>query len=464
LDQNNGEFSPMNVVIVGAGQTGRYISSLLSNENHNVILVDIDPKRLEAASLHSDIAVKEGSGVDWQLLDNLLELSPDLLVALTDDDATNLVSCAIAKNLGYTKTISRVRDNRYLNRTRLDFGRIFDVDDFIGPELLVANEIFKYMISPDSIRVETFAHGAVQLRTLVVPNSWRHGDTPISELDLPNGVMVGLIYRIVVEPSGGNQEKVIFPHGQDTIKAGDELTLIGETEKIEGASNYFGLTKKSVNSVVILGGSRTAVNLARILEAQEIYTRIIEIDYQKCQALSEMLPKTTIINNDGTDFDFLLSEKVGNADAFVVSTRGDEVNVLASLLGKEAGCSNVIVQLSNPAYIPIVQRLGVEHTASPRIIAANKIMALALSRTVTSLVSLYESRVEIMEIHVSSNSSVTGIPLSELGPLLPKDFLIGIIQNRGRVMVANGNHIISPGDTVIVLSSPRHRNELKKIF
>ena len=153
----------MNIVIVGAGTIGRYISVLLSKENHNVILVDVDEKKLEEASRQMDVAIKVGSGTDWQVLDQLLDSSPDLFVALTNDDQTNLVSCSIAKNLGYPRTIARIRDNRFLNRTRLDFGRIFDVDHSIGPELLVANEIYKYMISPGSLRVETFAHGAVQL-------------------------------------------------------------------------------------------------------------------------------------------------------------------------------------------------------------------------------------------------------------------------------------------------------------
>jgi trk system potassium uptake protein TrkA len=47
---------------------------------------------------------------------------------------------------------------------------------------------------------------------------------------------------------------------------------------------------------------------------------------------------------------------------------------------------------------------------------------------------------------------------------MPKDFLIAMIQNRGRIMVANGNRILSPGDTVIVITSPKHAPELGKIF
>jgi len=457
----------MNVVIVGAGQTGRHIASLLSKEGHNVLLVDTNPTRLEQATWNTDIGVQEGSGVDWQLLDDLLETSPELLVALTDEDSTNLVCCTTAKNLGYPRTIARVRDNRYLNRTRLDFGRLFNVDDFICPELLVANEIYKNMLTPEALRVETFAHGAVQLRTIMIPSTWRKSDVPLSQLELPKGMIVGVIKRRETgshDYSARENAQIIFPHGDDVILPGDELTLVGETEVIGEVHSYFGVSQKTVKSVVVMGGSRTAVNLVKMLEKQDVSVRLIEQDRKKCQQLAEVLQRSTIINEDGTNLDFLLSEKINLADAYVVSTRSDELNVLAGLLAKEAGCDNVIIQLSNASYGPIASRLGLGYTASPRIIAGNRILAKALSGTLTTLVSLYEDRAEIFEISVSNDSSITGIPISELGPHLPKNFLIAVIQNRGRVMIANGNRIISPGDTVILLSDSKNRNELQKIF
>ena len=123
----------MSIVIVGAGDVGLYLAQILSKEEHNIILIDKDSKKLQQASNLLDVATRTGSGTDWQLLDDLLELSPTLFIALTDDDETNLVACSIAKNLGYPRTIARVHDNRYLNRTRLDFSRIFEVDYFISP-------------------------------------------------------------------------------------------------------------------------------------------------------------------------------------------------------------------------------------------------------------------------------------------------------------------------------------------
>jgi len=80
------------------------------------------------------------------------------------------------------------------------------------------------------------------------------------------------------------------------------------------------------------------------------------------------------------------------------------------------------------------------------------------------VVSFYENQAEAVEINVSMDSNLVGIPLSDLGPLLPKDFLIAMIQNRGRTMIARGDRIISPGDTVVVITSPKHIHELEKTF
>jgi len=454
----------LNIVIIGAGGIGCYIASVLSKENHNVILIDPDREKLEKASWNSDLGVRQGLGIDWQLLDDLLELSPDFLIALTSSDETNLVSCVIAKHLGYPRTIARVRDSRFLNQTRLDFSHIFAVDDFISPELLVANDILKYLVNPGSLAVENFANGAVQMRTLTVPEKWRKLNVPLKSLDLPREVMIGLIRRKKSEAGTKLRQEVIFPHGDDFLLPNDEVTFIGETETISELHQFFGIKQKKVDSVVIVGGSLTGQNLAKILDARNIGVRLIDRDYEKCQFLAEKFPNCTILHHDGTDIHFLHAEKIASAGVFVACTSSDEVNLVAALLGKDVGCADVLATLSNTSYSRLASQMGINHSVSPGISAADHILSQILSKTVKSLVSCYENQAEIMEINVSMNAKIVGIPLSELGSLFPKDFLIAMIQNRGRVMVANGNRIISPGDTVIILTSPRHVPELENIF
>ncbi len=457
----------MNIVIIGAGTLGTYIASLLAQEEHNVTLIDTDETVLQEAAWKLDVGTKKGSATDWQLIDDLLEFQPDILIALTGIDETNMVACSLAKHMGFPRTICRVKDSCYLNKNRLDFSRIFGVDHFICPELLVAQDIMKRIRSPGSRTLDYFAHGAVQMRTLVIPQRWRDVNQPLKDLSLPEGVMLAIV-KTRYDEKGIERKppysRVIFPHGDDIIYPGDEVTLIGESETMTTIHHFFNIEQKEVKSVVIVGGSQTTINLAEGLAGREIDVRIIEKDFSRCSYLAEKLPFCTIMHHDGSDLNFLLSEKIGRADAFISCTGTDEVNLFISSLGKQAGCENVIAVLKNRGYSSVVDRLEISHAISPYSTSANHILSLALSISVSSLISLYEHEAEIIEVSVSNQSKIVGIPLSELGPLLPKEFLICMIQNRGQIMIAHGNRIISPGDTVVVACHPKHFQELENIF
>jgi trk system potassium uptake protein TrkA len=145
-------------------------------------------------------------------------------------------------------------------------------------------------------------------------------------------------------------------------------------------------------------------------------------------------------------------------------TSNDERNILGALLAKQAGCNNAAITLSDNRFLPLIHQLGIVHAVSPKQAAANRIIALATSKAIISLISLYENEAEILEIMVSINSQIIGIPLSEIGPRLPKDFLIVMIQNRGTISIAKGESVICPGDTVIVLCNPKYFQELENIF
>ncbi len=449
----------LNIIIIGAGTLGRYIATLLSKDGHNVIVVDKDKRKLEEISFNTDVGTRHGNGTDWQLFDDLLETFPDLLLALTNDDSVNLVACSVAKQLGYPSTFARIHDNRFLNKTRLDFAHIFHIDHFIAPELLVANEIIKSIVGKGALAFDFFAHGAVQLSTFQMPQNWNVKKVPLKELNLPDGVMAGLIYRKT--PKG---DELIFPHGDDAILPGDEVTFIGETESMEGIPLFDDRRQKEVSSVVIIGGSLTGIQLTKLLERRSISVKIIEKNYERCAYLAEQVPYATVLNGDGLDIDFLHSQKIDQSDLIVACTSRDEVNLMICMLAKEVDCTHVLMLLANTSYIGILEKLEVGHVVSPYIVASNRILSNIFTGTINSLVSLYEDRAEVLEVKVSMDSQVIGIPISDLGPLLPKDFLIAMIQNRGRLLVAKGSRIISPGDTVIVITNPKHLAELEVIF
>lgn len=452
----------MNIVIVGASDIGLYLARVFSKAAYSIILVDTDSYKLEQASREMDIATKLGTGIDWELLEELMELSPDLLIALTNSDEINLVTCCIAKNLGYPRTVGRVRNPKYFLQSRLNFERLFSTDYLIGPERLTAESLANMILIPGASAKENFAHGAVQMCTMKIPPHWRKSGISLAkraELELPQQMMVGLIRRL-----DKKEEKLLFPHGEDTLHPGDEVTFIGEAESIRNLHKFLGISVNPPKSAVIIGGSLIGVNLAKILQEEGIRIRIIEKSYDKCHLLSDVLPYATVLQRDGLDYNFLKSERIGDAGAFVACTRNDEVNFLAATIARELGCENVFISLSNTAYIPLIENLGIQQAASPLLNAANRILSISREEKIASMVSMYDNRAEIMEVKVSYDSKIAGIPIRHLGQELPPDFLIVMIQSRGRIFIADGSRVLSPGDTVVVISNPKHIEEIKKLF
>lgn len=454
----------MNIVIVGAGEIGTHLAQILSKEEHNVIVIDCDPKPLEKLSRNADVAIKIGSGTDWQLLEEILEQSPHLFLALTSSDETNLVACSIAKNLGCPKTIARIRHSSFLYRSRLDFSRLFFVDHFIGTEMILSHDIFKCITHPGNVAVENFAHGAVQMRSIIVTETSKLHDRPLAELKLPENLLVGLIRRKPIFGEEITSAKIIFPRGQDRLLPGDEVTMIGETQGMGQLDALFDIPQKKIRSVMIAGGTPVAMQICHLLDEEGVQVRLIESDENHCRFLAEHLPHATILNQEPTDLRFLLEEKVHLVDVFVACTASNDKNILAAALAKQAGCGEVITQVSDESYVPLLRRLGIFFTVSEKISVANRIDAIIQEESIISVASLYHNQAKIMEIKVSSDSEIVGIPIADLSKYLPEDFIIAMIENRGRIMIAKGSNILAPGDTVIVICHPKHVAELQKIF
>lgn len=449
----------MHIVILGAGKTGSYVATALAKEQHDVILIDKDAKILEKIGRENDVATLQATAPSWKLFEDLIANRPDLFFAATGDDETNLVSCTIAKKFGFAKTIARVHSRDYLNHAHLDFGSLFSVDHFLSPELLAAQDLLKILVHASDIAVEHFAHGAIQMRTLLIPDLWKKGLIPIQDLALPEDLIVGLIRRKISEG-----EKILFPHGNDHILPGDEVTIVGDAKIMRRLHEIFHFPKSRIRSVVLVGGSAVAVHLTHFLLSSGIHVRLIENDFLRCQELAERFPTATIIHRDGRDPHLHRSERIEDADALVSCTHYDEKNLLIASLAKQIGCPKTIAQITEPSFIPLLEKLGVLPALSAQVNVTNRLLSILHKENILSIASLSCDVAKIVELKVSVSSKLVGIPLAKLSAKLPKDLLIGAIESKGKVMVGRGNRILSPDDIVIAICHSYQIPQLQQLF
>lgn len=448
----------MNVLILGAGEVGTYLANILSKEEHRVILVDKDLIRLEKLAKDIDVATVFSHASNWRLFKDLMGTSPDFFIAMTGSDETNLAACLMAKNLGYKKTICRITETGYLDCSELDFSRLFFVDHFLATEILSAQQILRSLLSPMDRLSEHFSHGNVELKTLLVPKSWKKSSICIKDLQLPKEMIIGLIWR-------KNREKpFIFPHGNDVLNPLDQITVVGESSVMKDIHELFSIPSSNLQSAVIVGGSNAAVHLAGALLNLDIRVKMIEKEAEKCEKLAEFLSKATIIHHDGSDLSFLLSEKVCEADAFITAMHYDEKNLLVGAIGKQAGAKQVISLISDMSIAPVFQGLGIDYALSGKTHMTNQILSIIHGKNIVSISSIFDDHARVIELKVSENSRLIGVPIKELSAYLPSDLLICVIESKGQVMIGKGDRILSPNDTVILITSPRHIHELEHLF
>lgn len=447
----------MKVVILGAGQTGSYTASVLSKNGHSVTIVDKDAPMLEKIGRESDISTLHAPLSKISLFETLFEKEPDLLFAATGNDETNLVSCTVAKNLGFPKTAALIRSSEYLFHENLDLGRLFYVDYFLASELLAAQDLFKIIMHAGDLAIENFAHGTIQMRTLAVPQKWDKGGVFLKNLGLPEEFIIGLIRRKTKEG-----EDIIFPRGDDQILPGDVITAIGETKAMLKAHEIFLISEPGIRSAVLIGASQVVQHLARFLIDSKVYVRIFESDLGKCEEIADRIPEATVINRDGSDLNLLRAEKVQDADVLISCTGSDATNLLIASLAKEIGCQRAVALSSNPSIGTVFEKLGIIPAFSARLNTANKLLSILSGKTILSITPTREDGAKIVELKIPPDSKSIGIPLSDLA--LPKDLLVAVIENKGKVMVGRGNRILSPYDTVVVICNPKHIPNLQNLF
>lgn len=445
----------MRIIIIGAGKVGYNLADNLEKEGHDVTIIDKNYEILRKAEENLDVMCIKGSGVSTSTLLEAGVSSADLLIAVTNSDEVNMVCCLTAKKLKASHTVARIRDPEYARELSL-LKEELELEMIINPELEAADEITQMINFSPAINVEHFAKGRVKLVQLKITK-----DMPIVGKSLEKivgkanlSVLVGVVVR-------GN--KIIVPNGKFIINEDDKIHVIGKSSSIYNFCKIAGILPQRLKNIMILGGGRIAYYLSNNLYDMGMNVKIIEINKERCIELSELLPKVLVINADGTDEEFLLSENIKDIDGFIAATGMDEENLLSSLMAKQNGVKKVITKVSRTRYNNIVSSLGIDDIISPKEIITNQILKYVRGNNIESLYRIVEGKVEILEFIANKESKkLLNTPLRQIK--FKQDVIIATIVRKDEIIIPHGNDSIRDGDRVIVIAKDKNVNDLRDLI
>lgn len=450
----------MKIIIVGDGKVGATLTEHLSKEGHNVVVIDQDSQVVEEMVNRFDVMGISGNGASCSVLLEAGANKADLLIAATSSDELNILSCMVSKKIGTRHTIARVRNPEYsqqLSFLREELG----LSMAVNPEMETATEICRTLRFPSAINIETFARGRVELAEIKVkPGSILDG---VHLYSLPDRIRVKILVCAVQRG-----DEIIIPDGNFAIKAGDKIHVTASHSELAAFFKVIGIYKAKARSVLIIGGGKIAHYLAAQLLDAGMQVKVIERDRQRCHALSEWLPKATIINGDGTEQSLLLQEGINDVDAVVTLTGMDEENILISMYAQTLNADKVVTKVNRLSFLGMLGNIGLDTIVSPKTVAANRIiryvraMHNSAGSSVQTLYKLVDGQVEALEFIVGEAAKFTGIPLKDLKT--KPNVLIACIIRGGKIIIPRGDDRLEAKDSVIVVTANQYLRDLSDIL
>src|ERR687893_2457650 len=442
----------MRTVIIGAGEVGLNTARMLSEEGHDVVLVEQDEALVERAAEQLDALVVHGNGASPRLLIDAGIKESDLLIAASSSDETNIIACLSAKARGVPRTVARIHNPDYYDPQEPLVRDMLGIDFAIHTEQMAAEEIKAALLVPGAINVDSFAEDSIEVAEVILNEGSPAVGRALKDVRWPGqSLIVGVVRR----------GEALVPRGDTVLELRDHVLLISGRQGINAVVEAVATDTDPVREVTIYGGGRIGLRLALALEGVGISVRVIERDEARARYVASQLRRGFVLHDEGISRDFLLQERVDKTDAFVAVTGDDRANLLAAMYARQLGARMTIAGVSRGEFAPLAEALGVDLTISPRILAAEAILRFVRKGEVID-VALLESGAEMIELRVPEGSRVAGRPLSEVG--FPEGAIVGALLRDGEVVIPTGKEVLRPGDDAVVFTVEDAVDEVERLF
>lgn len=455
----------MNIIILGAGTVGESVAESLVSEQNDITLIDQDPERLRELEERLDLRGVVGNGIQPSVLLEAGIRDADMVIACAAADEANLVVCKVAHDVfNVPTTIARLRSPEFKEGDALLDKGGFAVDRVICPEESVTRHIRQLIAYPEALQVVEFSEGRACLIVVRAAVGGLLVGRTIGEIRelMPDVEMrVVALYRLDSEMDTAPNTRIL---------PGDEVFVLADERQIRQVLAGVHNIDKPVQRVMIAGGGRVGLRLARSLDGL-CDVKIIESNRKRCEYLAGQLPtRTLVLQGSGADEDLLLEENVGDMDLFIALTSDDEDNIMSSMLAKRLGARRVMALINRRAYADMLQGSTIDIAFSPAQTVIGELLADIRRGDVVAVHSLRRGAAEALEGIARGDANTSRLVGRRAGEiLLPEGARIGaIVRGEGRdsqVMMPHHDTVIQSNDHIIIfIPDKRSVRQVEKLF
>lgn len=451
----------MKVIVCGAGQVGFHISKQLAAEQHDVTVVDTSAELVRKISDNLDVRGIVGFASHPDVLEKAGARDADMMIAVTFIDEVNMIACQVGHSLFNIPTkIARVRTQSYLSPIWRDmFSRDhLPIDVIISPELEVARAVLRRLENPGAFDTVPFSNDKVRVVGVRLEEDCPVVHTPLRQL---TDLFPDLEITVVGIMRDG---KLWVPKSDEQMLVGDDVYFVSEPANIAHALSVFGHEEKEARRVIVIGGGNIGLSLSREIEKNypSVKVKLIEADKQRAEFCADNLERIVVLNGDGLDDDVLREANVRDTETLVALTDDDEVNVLASVLAKRAGCKRTIALINNPNYRQLTRSLNIDVSIDPRATTVSRILEHIRRGRIKAVHSLADSLAEVIEAEALETSTLVGKPLREID--LPDGIIVGAVVRGEEVILPRGSTEVKTGDRVIMFVQAEMVKKVERMF